>query len=65
MLAEYGTLSLADVLAPAIQMADGYPIEGETANSIERNKARLKQWKYSRDGDAAARRAGARGAGAG
>src|SRR5207245_122655 len=27
MLAEYGTLSLGDVLAPAIQMADGYPIE--------------------------------------
>ena len=27
MLAEYGTLSLADVLAPAIQMAEGYPIE--------------------------------------
>ena len=49
MLAEYGTLSLAEVLAPAIQMADGYPIEGETANSIERNKARLTQWKYSRD----------------
>jgi gamma-glutamyltranspeptidase/glutathione hydrolase len=49
MLAEYGTLSLGDVLAPAIQMADGYPIEGETANSIERNKARIKQWKYSRD----------------
>ena len=49
MLAEYGTMSLGDVLAPAIQMADGYPIEGETANSIERNKARLKQWKYSRE----------------
>ena len=48
MLAEYGTLSLGDVLAPAIQMADGYPIEAETANSIERNKARLKEWKYSR-----------------
>jgi gamma-glutamyltranspeptidase / glutathione hydrolase len=48
MLSEYGTLSLAEVLAPAIQMADGYPIEGETANSIERNKARLAQWKYSR-----------------
>jgi gamma-glutamyltranspeptidase/glutathione hydrolase len=48
MLAEYGKLSLADVLAPAIQMADGYPIEGETANSIERQKARIKQWKYSR-----------------
>jgi gamma-glutamyltranspeptidase / glutathione hydrolase len=49
MLADYGTLTLADVLGPAIQMADGYPIEAETANSIERNKARLKQWKYSRD----------------
>ena len=48
MLAEYGTLSLGEVLAPAIQMADGYPIEAETANSIERNKARIKEWKYSR-----------------
>src|SRR5215813_3989954 len=27
MLAEYGRLSLADVLAPSIEMADGYPIE--------------------------------------
>src|SRR3954464_3288230 len=34
MLAEYGTLSLADVLAPAIQMADGYPIEAQTADQI-------------------------------
>ena len=48
MLAEYGTLSLKDVLAPAIQMADGYAIEAQTANSIENNKARIKQWKYSR-----------------
>jgi gamma-glutamyltranspeptidase / glutathione hydrolase len=47
MLAEYGTMSLQDVLAPAIQMADGYPIEAQTANSIEREKARIKQWKYS------------------
>src|SRR6266576_1926928 len=35
MLAEYGTLTLAEVLAPAVEMADGYPIEAETANSIE------------------------------
>src|SRR5262245_56895764 len=35
MLAEFGKLSLADVLAPAIQMADGYPIEKQTADSIE------------------------------
>jgi gamma-glutamyltranspeptidase / glutathione hydrolase len=49
MLAEYGTLSLADVLAPAIQMADGYPIEAQTANAIERNKAAIKRWRYSRE----------------
>jgi gamma-glutamyltranspeptidase/glutathione hydrolase len=47
MLAEYGTLSLKEVLAPAIEMADGYAIEAQTANLIENNKARIKQWKYS------------------
>ena len=47
MLAEYGTMHLADVLAPAIRMAEGYPIEAQTANSIERSKAQIKQWKYS------------------
>src|SRR5438477_3272291 len=48
MLAEYGKLSLREVLEPAISMAEGYPIEDETANSIERNKRWLKQWRYSR-----------------
>ncbi|HYW09722.1 MAG TPA: gamma-glutamyltransferase, partial [Longimicrobium sp.] len=48
MLAEYGTLSLKDVFAPSIEMARGYPIEAQTANSIEREKARIKQWRYSR-----------------
>jgi len=48
MLAQYGTLSLGEVLAPAIQMADGYPIEAQAANSIERNKEQIKKWKYSR-----------------
>ena len=47
MLAEYGTMSLAQVLAPAIEMADGYPIEAQLANAIEREKARIKGWKYS------------------
>jgi gamma-glutamyltranspeptidase/glutathione hydrolase len=47
MLAEYGKLSLADVLAPAIQMAEGYPIEAGLANGIEREKARIKEWPYS------------------
>src|SRR6266571_8122057 len=49
MLAEYGTLSLGEVLAPAIQMADGYPIEAETADEIERSKSEIKKWKYSRE----------------
>src|SRR5438552_5257625 len=48
MLAEYGTLSLKEVLEPAIQMADGYPIEAQTANSIEAAKERIKQWPYSK-----------------
>ncbi len=47
MLAEYGTLTLGDVLAPAIQMAGGYPIEAQTANFIEAIKDSIKQWKYS------------------
>ena len=47
MLAEYGTMSLKDVLAPAIQMADGFPIEAQLANGIERQKRRIKEWKYS------------------
>ncbi|MBI4408471.1 MAG: gamma-glutamyltransferase [Gemmatimonadetes bacterium] len=49
MLAEFGRLSLKDVLEPAIRLAEGYPIEEQTANSIEREKAKLKQWKYSRE----------------
>ncbi len=48
MLAEYGTLSLKDVLAPAIQMADGFPIEAQLANGIERQKAKIKEWPYSK-----------------
>ena len=48
MLAEFGKLSLADVLAPAIEMADGYPIEAQTANSIESNRDRIREWPYSK-----------------
>ena len=48
MLAEFGTLTLEEVLAPAIALADGYPIERETADSIERNKARIKEWPESK-----------------
>lgn len=48
MLANYGTMSLEKVLAPAMQLAAGYPIERSTANSIENNKAQIRQWPYSR-----------------
>ena len=48
MLAEYGTMSLKEVLAPAMEMAEGYPIEAQTANSIEREKNRIKEWPYSK-----------------
>ena len=47
MLAEYGRLSLADILAPAIQMAEGYPIEAGLADGIERQKAHIQKWPYS------------------
>jgi gamma-glutamyltranspeptidase/glutathione hydrolase len=48
MLGEYGKLSLAEVLGPAIELADGYPIDAETANNIERWKKTLREWPYSR-----------------
>ncbi len=48
MLAEYGKLSLAEVLAPAIEMADGYPIEAQAADLIERWKDELRKWPESR-----------------
>lgn len=48
MLAEYGKLSLAQVLQPAIEMADGYPMEAQTANYIERERQRLEQWPDSK-----------------
>lgn len=48
MLSEYGTMSLRQVLKPAMDLAAGYPIDAETANSIERNKAKIKEWPYSK-----------------
>jgi gamma-glutamyltranspeptidase/glutathione hydrolase len=48
MLAEYGRLSLKEVLEPAIEMADGYPIEAQAANTIEHYKNWLEKWPYSK-----------------
>ena len=47
MLAEYGTMSVRDVLAPAIQMADGYAMEAQLSRAINQYKDMLGKWKYS------------------
>ncbi len=48
MLANYGTMSLKEVLAPSMQLAAGYAIDAQTANSMERGKQLIKQWPYSK-----------------
>ncbi len=48
MLAEYGTMSLADVLAPSIEMAAGYPIEDRAVRTIERTRDEIMKWPYSK-----------------
>ena len=48
MLAEFGTMSLKEVLEPCMQMAEGYPAEEEFTRRVERSKDRLKQWPYSK-----------------
>jgi len=48
MLAEFGSLSLAEVLEPAIRLADGYPIEKQAVDAIKRHKKRIEQWPYSK-----------------
>src|SRR6187551_312300 len=48
MLAEYGTMSLEQVLGPALQMAAGYPMEQTQAVNIEGNKDLLVRWEASR-----------------
>jgi gamma-glutamyltranspeptidase/glutathione hydrolase len=48
MLAEYGTMSLKEVLQPAIEMAEGFPVEKELSERIEENKDRIKEWPYSK-----------------
>jgi gamma-glutamyltranspeptidase/glutathione hydrolase len=48
MLAEYGKLSLADVLAPSIDLADGYPIEQQLVSTVTRQRDWLLKWPESR-----------------
>src|SRR5881396_3068031 len=48
MLAKFGTMSLKQVLEPAMEMADGYPIEEQLVQKIVQYAAKLKQWPYSK-----------------
>ncbi len=48
MLAEYGSMSLAQVLAPALEMAKGYPIEASQADNMEQRRDILSQWPDSK-----------------
>jgi len=48
MLAEYGTMQLGQVLAPAIEMADGFPMDESLASTIENFKDKLKEWPDSK-----------------
>ncbi len=47
MVAEYGKLSLAEVLAPAIEMAHGYAIEQSQADNMERRRDIIQRWPSS------------------
>lgn len=47
MVAEYGKLGLAEVLAPAIEMAHGYAIEQSQADNMERRRDIIAQWPSS------------------
>ena len=49
MLAEWGRLSLADVLQPSIEMADGYPIEADPVRRIRSSRDEIRQWPSSVD----------------
>ncbi|HUQ17945.1 MAG TPA: gamma-glutamyltransferase, partial [Candidatus Saccharimonadales bacterium] len=46
-LARYGRLGLAEVLAPSIELCDGFPVFPRLAIAIERLQARLRRWPAS------------------
>ena len=47
-LREYGAKSFADVIAPAIELADGMPIDEMRAGSIERSRRFFELWPSSK-----------------
>jgi len=47
MLAMWGELSLAEVLAPAIEMTDGYPMEADAVRRIGIEADLMRSWPYT------------------
>jgi gamma-glutamyltranspeptidase/glutathione hydrolase len=47
-LQQFGTMSLGQVLAPAIQLADGFPMYGGLRSSLVRNQSGTVRWEWSR-----------------
>ncbi len=47
-LREYGTKSLAEIMTPAIELADGYPIDEQRSSSIARSRQFLEMWPDSK-----------------
>jgi len=48
MLANYGTKSLKEVLAPAMQLAEGYPMDDDVHRQMTRYADDLLTWPYSK-----------------
>ncbi|HUF79387.1 MAG TPA: gamma-glutamyltransferase [Thermoanaerobaculia bacterium] len=48
LVSEYGTLSLEEVLAPAIELAHGYPVEAQLVGRIARYREMLAGWPFSK-----------------
>jgi len=44
MLARFGTMSLEEALAPALELAAGFPVDPNTAVNIENYKQALRNW---------------------
>jgi gamma-glutamyltranspeptidase/glutathione hydrolase len=49
MLAEFGSMSLKEVIQPAIELAEGYPMEAQTASEYNTYRSDFEKWKYSKE----------------
>jgi gamma-glutamyltranspeptidase/glutathione hydrolase len=49
MVAEFGSMSLKEVLQPAVELAEGYPMEAQTASEYNTYRSSLEKWKYSKE----------------